>query len=173
MDPLEWVVFGGPAGPSTNSEDGLSNGTQIKMVRRMISHPAANFRQGLRTADVALVELLEPFELNSMVNSICLAEEDIKPGQLCVTAGWADAEKGTKEMTLFYIYKHDEGVLLGVSFHQYLDYLPVPLVNLTSCNSEEHYNGFLDQSFVCTGERDKEMDCRVSSENLHCTFSLN
>ena len=46
-----------------------------------------------------LVKLVQPFEFNNVVGSICMAESDVREekeeeGVQCVNAGWTDASKG-------------------------------------------------------------------------------
>ena len=94
LKPDEWVAFGGPAGPNASSPDGLKPGTQIKMVRRALTHPSAHSAQGFLAYDVALVELLEPFDFNGLVGAICMADVDQGESKECVTAGWTDASEG-------------------------------------------------------------------------------
>ncbi len=106
------MAFAGPAGPAeahdedvTSEEDasnidGLEPGTQIRMVNKFVFHPLANSAQGFTAADVAMVELEEPLELNRFVRSVCLAEEDPEEGMECVTAGWTDADQGGKQINI-------------------------------------------------------------------------
>jgi len=127
MNPLEWVVFGGPAGYSPRA----SESAQIKIVKSIISHPNAKQSQHLVTNDIALIEIHEALKLNSLVNAICLASTSIEERQLCVTAGWTSSSE-------------------GISFNQYLTYLPVPMVSQTECNSSSAYNGHLDPTMFCS-----------------------
>ena len=124
-DPLEWVLFGGPSG---NKAD---NSTQIRIVRDIVSHPRAHQAQHLVSHDAALVRLFEPLVFSSEVNAICLASQEISPRQLCVSAGWASSGA-------------------GVSFNQYLTYLPEPVVPTSFCNSSRLYNGQLEEEMVCS-----------------------
>ena len=48
----------------------------------------------------ALVELLDAFDLNEDVGTVCLADQEPKQGQLCVTAGWSNI--GTDGKKLFH-----------------------------------------------------------------------
>ena len=123
-DPLEWVLFGGPSG---NKAD---NATQIRIVRDIVSHPRAHQAQHLVSHDLALVRLFEPLVFSSEVNAVCLASSQISSRQLCVSAGWASAGA-------------------GVSFNQYLTYLPEPVVPPGLCNSTRLYNGHLEEEMVC------------------------
>ena len=123
-DPLEWVLFGGPSG---NKAD---NSTQIRIVRDIVSHPRARQSQHLVSHDIALVRLFEPLVFSSEVNAICLASQQISSRQLCVSAGWASSGA-------------------GVSFNQYLTYLPEPVVPTSVCNSSTLYNGHLGEEMVC------------------------
>jgi len=132
---LEWVVFGGPSG--NNPQD---KSTQIKIVSNIWSHPATKTRQHLTTYDVSLVQLLEPLELNSLVSPICLASEDINYKQLCVVAGWTSSTA-------------------GVSFNQYLTYLPEPVIELDKCNSTNLYNGHLTESMICSNSNGDSHIC--------------
>lgn len=50
----------------------------------------------------------------------------------------------------------------GIKFSQYLEYLPVPSVPLSECNSTQHYNGLLDgDSIMCSGARNARNACKV------------
>merc|ERR1719330_2291331 len=129
MDPLEWVLFGGPSGYNPSSTD---QATQIRTVKKVVPHPLSRRGLHLTSHNIALVELQEPLALNQQVNAICLAEEDIQTRQLCVTAGWTSGEQE------------------GVSFNQYLTYLPVPSLDLTACNSSTLYNGHITHDQVCS-----------------------
>ena len=84
-------MFGGPTGYNPTAFD---QETQIRIVKDLVPHPLAKQGLHLTSYDVILVELHEPLSLNKLVNAICLAEEDIKPGQLCITAGWTSAKQG-------------------------------------------------------------------------------
>jgi len=50
--------------------------------------------------------------------------------------------------------------LVGVSFYQYLEHIPVPHVEMNKCNSTEHYNGLLDDSHICSGARADRPTCK-------------
>ena len=90
-------MFGGPAGYNPLA----SESAQIKIVKNIISHPNAKYSQHLVTNDIALIEIHETLELNTLVNAICLAQSEIKERQLCVTAGWRSSSEGRlKECTL-------------------------------------------------------------------------
>ena len=52
--------------------------------------------------------------------------------------------------------------LLGVSFQQYLEHIPVPVVDKKVCNSQKHYNGHLAVFDICTGARTDKPTCKVS-----------
>lgn len=123
-DPLEWVLFGGPQRSGDNS-------TQIRIVADIVSHPGARRGQHLTALDLALVRLQQPLDFNPEVAAVCLATEEVREGQLCVSAGWASAGS-------------------GVSFEQYLTYLPEPLVPAAACNSSALYNGQLSEAMVCS-----------------------
>lgn len=94
FDPSKWVAFGGPAGPSNSTEDGLNEESQIRVVRRLITPPSTRQDQGFVVDDVILVELLDPFQYSAALRGICMAEAELQPGQLCVTAGWDKTKDG-------------------------------------------------------------------------------
>ena len=52
--------------------------------------------------------------------------------------------------------------LLGVSFQQYLEHIPVPVVDKKVCNSQKHYNGHLAVFDICTGARTDKPTCKVT-----------
>merc|ERR1712098_297821 len=68
---------------------------------------------------------------NSLVSPICIAETEIQERQLCVTAGWTSSSE-------------------GISFNQYLTYLPVTTISSQECNSTALYNGQLGPSMICS-----------------------
>jgi secreted trypsin-like serine protease len=126
LDPLSWVLFGGPAGG-----DLAVNGTQIKTVQDIVSHPQTRRSQHLFSNDLALVRLQEPLEFNDEVSSICVASKAPEADQLCVTAGWTAGGA-------------------GVTYSQYLNYLPQPVVPDVACNSSSMYSGKLTPDTFCS-----------------------
>ena len=100
------MAFGGPAGgPSASGNDSLQPKTQIKMVDRITVHPKAKMERGFFSNDVALIELLDPFNFNTLVNAVCIAETEPKLGQLCVTAGWSGVKKEGSRRTNSFCFK--------------------------------------------------------------------
>ena len=55
LNPLEWVVFGGPAGYNPRA----SESAQIKIIKNIISHPNVKYSQHLVTNDIVLIEVHE------------------------------------------------------------------------------------------------------------------
>ena len=51
--------------------------------------------------------------------------------------------------------------LSGTKFHQYQEYIPVPSVDMSVCNSSSHYDGKLDDDVICTGARTDRSPCKV------------
>jgi len=127
MNPLEWVVFAGPAGYNPTA----SESAQIKLVKTILGHPGTRRGQHLVTADLALVNIHDGLTFNSLVSPLCLAEEGVQERQLCVTAGWTSSAE-------------------GISFNQYLTYLPVPVLPTPECNSSSLYNGHVADSMLCS-----------------------
>jgi len=138
LNPLEWVVFGGPSGYNPTA----SESAQIKIVKNIVSHPNAKYGQHLVTNDIALIEVHDALKLNTLVNAICLARNQIEDRQLCVTAGWTSSSE-------------------GISFNQYLTYLPVPTVPLSECNSTAKYNGHLTNSMFCSKSNGDSRVCHT------------
>lgn len=68
----------------------------MQTVKRLVAHPAARSVAGIASSDLLLVELSEPFQLGDLVNSACLADQEVDNEQLCITAGWS-AENGGKQ----------------------------------------------------------------------------
>ena len=164
MDPLEWVAFGGPAGPNSESPDGLKAGTQVNLVNRIVGHPNSRFSQGFQSRDVALVELLEPFELNKFVSAICLTDEDSRADAvLCVTAGWSHSLNGGKDDNLRgwkVLVSKTWFLSSGPSFRQYIDYVPEHNLDKDACNGTDSYNGMLSAEDLCVKTKDAE-SCKV------------
>merc|ERR1719264_1622459 len=138
LDPLSWVLFGGPAGG-----DLAVNGTQIKTVQDIVSHPQTRRSQHLFSNDLALVRLEEPLEFNDEVSSICVAAKIPDSDQLCVTAGWTAGEEA------------------GVTYSQYLNYLPQPVVPDLTCNSTSMYSGKLTHDSFCSRADGDSKLCQV------------
>lgn len=90
LNPLEWVVFAGPSGYSPSA----SESAQIKLVKSILTHPLARRGRHLVVQDLALVEIHDGLNFNSLVSPLCLAETPIQNRQLCVTAGWTSSSEG-------------------------------------------------------------------------------
>ena len=90
LNPLEWVVFAGPSGYSPSA----SESAQIKLVKSILTHPLARRGRHLVGQDLALVEIHDGLNFNSLVSPLCLAETPIQNRQLCVTAGWTSSSEG-------------------------------------------------------------------------------
>ena len=50
----------------------------------------------------------------------------------------------------------------GISFNQYLTYLPVPTLASSQCNSSAQYNGHLTQDMICSMANGDSRVCHVS-----------
>ena len=162
-------MFGGPAGPAdSDDDDGLKTGTQIRSVKRIAAHPASRYSSGFTASDLALVELLEPFEFGDLVDGACLADDDaeVQDEQLCITAGWSSDDKDGRKSIIWslsaYISRDFTYHFSGPGFLQYVSYLPEAAFLLSECNATEHYNGLLDDADICSGARVGLDHCRVS-----------
>ena len=108
MEPLKWVVFAGPAGPSDSSEDGLQREAQTVLISRIEAPPSARLEaSGFVTQDAVLIETASPLTFTDKVKGICLppspgpdVEMGIKDGQFCVTAGWEKTNGGNVSVSL-------------------------------------------------------------------------
>ena len=138
FDPTEWVLFGGPSDDSSQ---------QIRIVASLSPHPWAQRAQHLTRYDLALVRLQEPLVFSDTVSAVCLAEQEVQQQQLCVSAGWVSAGA-------------------GVSFSQYLTYLPEPVVQPATCNSTQLYNGHLTEGMLCSKANGDSAVCHVRSPSL-------
>ena len=127
VNPLEWVVFAGPSGYSPTA----SESAQIKLVKSIVIHPGARRTQHLVSWDLAMVEIHDGLSFNTLVSPLCLADTPVQERQLCVTAGWTSSSQ-------------------GISFNQYLTYLPVSQLPGQVCNSSSLYNGHLPSSSLCS-----------------------
>ena len=107
MEPLKWVAFAGPAGPSDSSEDGLQREAQTVLVSRIAAPPSARQKaSGFVAQDAVLIETASALQFTDEVKGICLPpgpgpdDDDvnsgggIEKGQLCVTAGWQKMSGG-------------------------------------------------------------------------------
>ena len=106
MEPLKWVVFAGPAGPSDSSEDGLQREAQTVLISRLEAPPSSRHEaSGFIAQDAVLIETATPLKFTDKVKGICLPPvpgadvgEGIKEGQFCVTAGWEKMNGGNESM---------------------------------------------------------------------------
>ncbi len=60
LDPLDWVLFGGPSGPGGqggSDRSGQPSATQIKTVRTIVPHPQRRSHMHLMENDLVLIEL--------------------------------------------------------------------------------------------------------------------
>ncbi|KAK5645811.1 hypothetical protein RI129_004275 [Pyrocoelia pectoralis] len=133
-DVNEWVLYAG----GTNFSVNMNNGTQLRLIRKIIPHPQAKYSEIVYSNDIVIIQLDMPLNLGSNVSAICLPNTEIEPRQLCVTAGWGvktPGESGRQE---------------------YLHYLPVPTLDIAQCNSSEHYNGRLTKDKICAGYTDSD-----------------
>ena len=108
MEPLKWVVFAGPAGPSDSSEDGLQREAQTVLISRMVAPPSARQEaSGFVTQDAVLIETASPLKFTDKVKGICLPPGPpgppgpdvgaaIKDRHFCVTAGWEKTNGGNE-----------------------------------------------------------------------------
>ena len=139
LNPLEWVVFAGPSGYSPTA----SESAQIKLVKNIMSHPWARRGQHLTNHDIAIIEIHDGLEFNSLVSPLCLSSDEIEDRQLCVTAGWTSSSE-------------------GISFNQYLTYLPESSLAQAECNSSSLYNGQLTPAMMCSMADGDSRVCHVS-----------
>jgi hypothetical protein len=69
LDPLDWVLFGGPSGPA----GGRKAATQIKTLRSIVPHPNRRAHMHLTENNLVLIELqastLYTHELQSSTHS--------------------------------------------------------------------------------------------------------
>ena len=154
-NPLEWVVFGGPAGFTPVMDET----TQIKIVKDIIHHPHYKHHQHLVTYDFALIELHEPLKFNSLVSAACLAITPTPEPERCVQAGWTSTSIGEYSQS-HSTYTH---TIPGISFAQYLSQVAEP----EACNSTMMYNGHMTDSMACYHS------CHVStySHKMHDNLS--
>ena len=54
----------------------------------------------------------------------------------------------------------------GISFNQYLTYLPVPTLASSQCNSSSQYNGHLSPDMICSMANGDSRVCHVSPSHI-------
>ncbi|KAK6644833.1 hypothetical protein RUM43_001106 [Polyplax serrata] len=128
LNEQDWKLFGGATTFDTDNGSG-----ETRKIIAIIPHPRVKFNQFLFSNDLALVKIEQPLLFSSNTGAICLPEQEIQPRQICVTAGWGMNSPEDKNI------------------RQQLQYLPVPTMNLTDCNSTEHYSGFITDDKICAG----------------------
>ena len=62
-------------------------------------------------------------------------------------------------IVILHINKH---MCSGISFNQYLTYLPVPTLPSSQCNSSSQYKGHLTSDMICSMANGDSRVCHVS-----------
>ncbi|XP_074851953.1 transmembrane protease serine 2 [Carettochelys insculpta] len=124
--PYYWSVY---AGILTQSETGYSSAYK---VTKIISHPSYN--SDSKDYDVALMKLQTSLRLTDAVGPVCLPNPGLffQPEQECWISGWGAEYQGGKSSEV-------------------LNAVMVPLIERSTCNSVNVYNGLVLPTMVCAG----------------------
>ncbi|XP_054684515.1 transmembrane protease serine 2 [Grus americana] len=125
-DPYSWRVY---AGILNQNEMLLRNGYRVQQI---ISHP--DYDADSKDNDVALMKLETPLSFTDTVRPVCLPNPGMmfQPNQQCWISGWgAEYQGGTTSNNL--------------------NYVMVPLIEHSRCNSIYIYNGMILPTMICAG----------------------
>ncbi|KFO07844.1 Transmembrane protease serine 2, partial [Balearica regulorum gibbericeps] len=125
-DPYSWRVY---AGILNQNEMLLRNGYRVQQI---ISHP--DYDADSKDNDVALMKLETPLSFTGTVRPVCLPNPGMmfQPNQQCWISGWGAEYQGGKTSNN-------------------LNYVMVPLIEQSRCNSIYIYNGMILPTMICAG----------------------
>ncbi|XP_074670502.1 transmembrane protease serine 2 [Strix aluco] len=125
-DPYSWRVY---AGILNQNEMLLRNGYRVQQI---ISHP--DYDTDSKDNDVALMKLETPLSFTDTVRPVCLPNPGMmfQPNQQCWISGWGAEYQGGKTSNN-------------------LNYVTVPLIERSRCNSVYIYNGMILPTMICAG----------------------
>ncbi|XP_047927440.1 transmembrane protease serine 2 [Anser cygnoides] len=125
-DPYVWRVYAGIVSQSVIS---LRAGYRVQQI---ISHPG--YDTDTKDNDVALMKLETPLSFTDTIQPVCLPNPGMmfQPNQECWISGWGAEYQGGKTSTN-------------------LNYVMVPLIEHSRCNSIYIYNGMILPTMVCAG----------------------
>ncbi|XP_015156666.1 transmembrane protease serine 2 [Gallus gallus] len=125
-DPYIWSVY---AGILSQNEMHSRPGYR---VQKIISHP--NYDTDSKDNDVALMKLETPLSFTNTIRPVCLPNPGMmfQPNQQCWISGWGAEYQGGKTA-------ND------------LNYVMVPLIERSTCNSVYVYDGMVLPTMVCAG----------------------
>lgn len=125
-DPYVWRVYAGIV-----SQSDITLRAAYK-VQQIISHP--DYDTDTKDNDVALMKLETPLSFTDNVQPVCLpnAGMTFQPNQQCWISGWGAESQGGKTSTN-------------------LNYVMVPLIERSKCNSIYIYNGLILPTMICAG----------------------
>ncbi|XP_065496742.1 transmembrane protease serine 2 [Caloenas nicobarica] len=125
-DPYNWRVY---AGILNQNEMLLRYGYRVQQI---ISHP--DYDTDSKDNDVALMKLETPLSFTDTVRPVCLPNPGMmfEPNQQCWISGWGAEYQGGKTSNN-------------------LNYVMVPLIEHSTCNSGYIYNGMILPTMICAG----------------------
>ncbi|XP_053392701.1 ovochymase-1-like isoform X2 [Mercenaria mercenaria] len=121
---IEWTVAAGKI-----NKEKAENAEQIRHVERIIVH--SSYYYVTTVNDIALVKLESPFNLNSYVSTVCLPEEEPKPGQYGFVTGW--------------------GEVLGTCCPDVLKQVMLPIIPRSLCIKPDHLGDQVTDEMFCAG----------------------
>ncbi|NXJ76395.1 TMPS2 protease, partial [Trogon melanurus] len=125
-DPYSWRVY---AGILYQDEMLFKNGYKVQQI---ISHP--DYDTDSKDNDVALMKLETPLTFTDTIRPVCLPNPGMmfEPNQQCWISGWGAESQGGKTSNN-------------------LNYVTVPLIERSRCNSIFIYNGMILPTMICAG----------------------
>ncbi|XP_017666521.1 PREDICTED: transmembrane protease serine 2 isoform X1 [Lepidothrix coronata] len=125
-DPHSWRVY---AGILNQDEMLFRRGYRVHLI---ISHP--DYDTDSKDNDVALMKLESPLSFTETVRPVCLPNPGMmfQPDQQCWISGWGAEYQGGKTSNN-------------------LNYVAVPLIERSRCNSPSIYSGMILPTMICAG----------------------
>uniref|UniRef100_A0A8B9G2B2 Peptidase S1 domain-containing protein n=1 Tax=Amazona collaria TaxID=241587 RepID=A0A8B9G2B2_9PSIT len=118
---------------------------QVRKIRKLIAHPYYN--KVTEENDIALLELDRPLQCNNYIQLICVPDMSMRVSQLtdCYISGWGSRKARCDSATV-------------------LQEAKVHLINVSTCNSSEWYQGDIHTHNLCAGYPQGGIDsCQVGT----------
>ncbi|KAA0707906.1 Trypsin-3 [Triplophysa tibetana] len=126
--------------------DGYEGTEQFSKAQSMIPHPMYN--KSSNNADIMLIKLSSPIELNKYVSLAPLPKQNTGPlaGRMCRVSGWGSTSHSGGQIPLT------------------LRTVRLPIISTAKCNSSQSFNGNITVNMICAGMRAGGMDaCKGDS----------
>ncbi|XP_019640665.1 PREDICTED: trypsin-like [Branchiostoma belcheri] len=111
---------------------------QVKHVSRVIVHPY--YHPNTVDNDIMLIQLRSPVTINSWVSPATVPSSMVADGTVLTVTGWGNT------------------VSLGIDYPDRLQKVNVPVINHSTCNGANSYDGAITSNMFCAGYMDGGKD---------------